>query len=74
MYQKEHNARHLKKGTTGRFAETIFYFLCRDPFSSSCDKVTRKRCNLGDGEGMQVPCRVNLTGEAKFVSFTSRID
>lgn len=62
MYQKEHNAGHLKEGTTGRSAETILYFLCRDSFSSCCGKITRKKCNLRDGEGMQVPCRLNLTG------------
>ena len=25
-------------------------------------------CNLGDGEGMQVPCRLSLSGQPKFVS------
>ena len=41
---------HLKKGTFGRFAKTIFYFLCNDAYSSVWAKVTGKRCNLGDGE------------------------
>ena len=49
--------RHFKKGTSGRFAKTIFYFLRCDAYSSAWAKVTGKRCNLGDGEGMQVPCK-----------------
>ena len=44
--------RHLKKGTSGRFAKTICYFLRSDAHSSAWAKVTGKRCNLGDGEGM----------------------
>ena len=59
---------HLKKGTSGRFAKTIFYFLRSDAYSSAWAKVTGKRCNLGDGEGMQVPCKLRLSGQPKFVS------
>ena len=40
---------HLKKGKTGRFAKTLFYFLRSDPYSKCHAKVTWKRCNLGDG-------------------------
>ena len=49
---------HLKKGKTGRFAKTLFYFLRSDPYSNSNGhaKVTWKRCNLGGGDGLQVPC------------------
>ena len=43
---------HLKKGTSGRFAKTIFYFLLSDAYSGAWAKVTGKRCNLGNGEGM----------------------
>ena len=59
---------HLKKGTSGRFAKTIFYFLRSDAYSSAWAKVTGKRCNLGDGEGIQVPCKLSLSGQPKFVS------
>ena len=41
---------HLKKGTSERFAKTIFYFCTMD--SSAWTKVTGKRCNLGDEERM----------------------
>ena len=59
---------HLKKSTSGRFAKTIFYFLRCDKGSSAWAKVIGKRCNLGDGEGMQVFCKLNLSGQPKFVS------
>ena len=41
---------HLKKGTSGRFAKIIFYFLRSDAYSSSWAKATGKRWNLGSGE------------------------
>ena len=59
---------HLKKGTSGRFAKTIFYFLRSGSHSSVRKKVTGKRRNLGDGEGMQVPSKLSLSGQPKFVS------
>ena len=59
---------HLKKGTSGRFAKTIFYFLRSDAHSSAWAKVTGKWSNLGDGEGMQVSCKLSLSGQPKFVS------
>ena len=59
---------HLKKGTSGRFAKTIFYFLRSDAYSSAWAKVTGKRCNLGDGEGMRVLGKLSLSGQPKFVS------
>ena len=59
---------HLEKGTSRMFAKTIFYFLRSDAYSSAWAKVTGKRCNLGDGEGMQVPCKLSLSGQPKFVS------
>ena len=46
---------HLKKGNSGRYAKTFFYFLCSDPYSQCTATVKGKRCNLGDGEGLQVP-------------------
>ena len=59
---------HLKKGTSGRFANVIFYFLRSDAYSSAWAKVTGKRCNLGDEEGMRVPWKLILSGQPKFVS------
>ena len=59
---------HLKKGKTGRFAKALFYFLRSDPYSKCHAKVTWKRCNLGDGDGFQVPCILYISGQAEFMS------
>ena len=58
----------LKKGTSWRFAKIIFYFLSSDAYLSALARVTDIRCNLGDGERMQVPCKLSLSGQPKFVS------
>ena len=58
---------HLKKGTSRRFAKTIFYFLRSDAYSRAWTKATGKRCNLGDGAGMQMQ-KLSLSGQPKFVS------
>ena len=47
---------HLKKGKTCRFAKTIFYFLRADKKNSCTAIVKGKPANLGNGDGMQVPC------------------
>ena len=59
---------HLKKGDTGRFSKTIFYFL-RSPLEAKCvAKVTGKRCNQGDGKGLIVACSLEVTGLKNFDS------
>ena len=50
---------HLKKGATDRFAKTVFFFLKGDPYPKS---TSGRRCDLGDGEGLQVPCKLKLVG------------
>ena len=66
---------HLKKGKTGRFAKTIFYYLRSHPEAKCTAKVTGKRFNVGDGEGLQVPCILHITGLRKFVSvLTQKFD
>ena len=52
---------HLKRGKSGRFAKTIFYFLRADTYSSCTVIIKGKAVNLGDGEGMQVPCKLKFT-------------
>ena len=59
---------HLKKGKSGRFTKTIFYYLRSHPQANCTAKVTGKRFNLGDGEGLQVLCSLQFTGERKFIS------
>ena len=45
-------AEHLKKGASGRFPKTIFFFLKGDPYSRAKTIISDCRCNLGDGEGL----------------------
>ena len=59
---------HLKRITSGRFAKAIFYFLRSDAHSSAWAKVTGKRFNLCDGEGMQIPCKLSPSGQPTDVS------
>ena len=58
---------HLKKGSNGRFAKTIFYFLRSDTYAKCCVKITGKPVNLTDGEGMQVPCMLELEGQGRYI-------
>ena len=43
---------HLKKGDTGHFSKTIFYFLRSHSEAKCVAKVTGKRCNQGGGKGL----------------------
>lgn len=63
---------HLKKGKSGRFAKTIFYFLRVDNRNSCTVLVRGMPVNLGDREGMQVPCKLLFEGEKKYVSILER--
>ena len=47
---------HLKKGDTGHFSQTIFYFLRSHSEAKCVAKVTGKRGNQGDGKGFN--CRM----------------
>ena len=46
----------------GRFANMIFYFLRADRYAECKIIITGKEVNLGDGEGMQVPCLLKISG------------
>ena len=59
---------HLPLGKTCNFAKTMFYFLRTDKYSICEVKNTGKPVNLGDGQGMQVPCKLKLAGRSKFVN------
>ena len=63
---------HLKRGKSGRFAKTIFYFLRADTYSSCTVIIKGKAVNLGDGEGMQVPCKLKFTGQEKYVEILQK--
>ena len=59
-------------GKTGNFVKTVFYFLRADKYSICDLKITGKLVNIGDGERMQVPCKLNLTGRSKFENYFTK--
>jgi len=63
---------HLKKGKTGRYAKTIFQFLHANPINIANITVTGKRVNLGDGEGLQIPCAISFEGEEKYLDILKK--
>ena len=63
---------HLKKGNSVKFAKTIFYFLRSDTYSSCYVTVSGKRCNLKDGEWLQVPCKMIIMGQKKYANILKR--
>ena len=58
---------HLPVGENGNFAKTIFYFLRADPYGNCNRTVTGKAVNVDDGDGMQVPCILHLSGQKSMV-------
>ena len=58
---------HLPLGENGKFAKIIFYFLLADPYGKCNINVTGKTVNLGDGDGMQVPCILHLSVQKSMV-------
>ena len=63
---------HLPLGKSGKFTKTIFYFLRADELSSCKIVFTENPVNLGDGEGMQVPCKLIFTGIEKCIDILKR--
>ena len=63
---------HLQFGKDGKFAKTVLYFFRADEYGS-CDVLIKgKPVNLGDGDGMQVPCSLNFTGRKKFIDILEK--
>ena len=52
---------HLPLGKDGRFAKIIFYFLRVDRYAECKVILTGKEVKHGDGEGMQVPCFLQIS-------------
>ena len=63
---------HLPLGENGNFAKIIFYFLRVDQFGRCDITVTGKAVNLGDGDGLQVPCVLSLSGQKSMVEFLKK--
>ena len=57
---------HLKKGKTGRYAKTVFYFLRADLINTASITVTGKK-NFADGQNLQITCTILLKGEEKYI-------
>ena len=53
---------YLPLGKDGRFAKMIFYFLRADRYTECKVIITGKEVNLSDGQGMQVPCLLKVSG------------
>ena len=64
----------LEKGTNGKFAKTILYFLKCDESNRCLVEVTGKRRNLGDGEGMQVPCMQHFEERKVYINRLWNVD
>ena len=63
---------HLQLGKDGKFAKNVVYFLRADEYGS-CDLLIKgKPVNLGDGDGVQVPCSLNFTGRKKFIDILEK--
>ena len=58
---------NLKRGKTGRYAKTVFYFLRTNSMNTASITVTGKRVNFGDGQGLQIPCTTFLKREEKYI-------
>ena len=59
--------RHLPLGKNVKLAKMIFYFLRADQNAECKVVITVKDVNLGDGDGMQVPCKLKISGPRKMV-------
>ena len=58
---------HLPIGKHGKFVKMIFYFLRADQGAVCKVVVTGKEVNLGDADGMQVPCKLKISGPRRMV-------
>ena len=63
---------HLKKACNGRFVKTIFYFLRSDAYAKCSLRILDKPVNLGDNEGLQVPCVLQFEGQSRFIDTLKR--
>lgn len=56
-------ADHLPLGKNWNLAKMIFYFLRVDQYATSEVIIPDKPRNLYDGDGIQVPCNLIITGK-----------
>ena len=55
---------HLPLGKNGKFAKIVFCFLRAERDAEQKVVITGKQVN-GDGDGMQVPCKLKISGPRK---------
>ena len=58
---------HLKKGKTGRYAKTVFYFLRANPMNAARITDTGKTVNFGNGQDMQIPSIILFKREEIYI-------
>ena len=58
---------HLPLVKNGKFPKMIFYFLRADQDAECKVVITDKEVNLGDGDGMQVPYKLKISGPRKML-------
>ena len=58
---------HVPLGKNGKFVKIIFYVLIADQDSERKVVITDNKVNLGDGDGMQVPWKLKISGPRKMV-------
>ena len=63
---------HLKKGKTGRYAKTAFYFFEANPWNNANITVTGNKINFGDWQGLQILCTTSIKGEEKYIEFLKK--
>ena len=64
---------HLPKGTSGKYAKTVFFFLQSDALNICSVEVTAKAVNLGDGKGMRVLRKLIFRGNTTTVKLLKDI-
>ena len=57
----------MKEWGSSKFAKTIFYFLRSDDLNSCTAVVTGRAVNKKDGKGIQIPCKLTLSGSKIFI-------
>ena len=64
---------HLALGKNGKFAKMIFYLLRVEQDAERKVVKTGKEVNLGDGDGMQVSCKLKISGSKKWWKYFVKI-
>ena len=63
---------HLKKGKTGRYAKTDFYFLRANPMNAARITATGKSVNFGNGQVLQISCAILFKTEEIYTEVYKR--